>query len=140
MSGATKLRHVISTLRTGKVTGSSYIQGVMPVLQQLIRFDQLKLSKVIPARAHPVSGSHSKRFRMRILGEEPNGYRVIAKRESKIQELFLVTPVDQKVLQYCLDEAMGLNHIARLQGFELPSGMTDEEFASLDDTNAASKE
>ena len=48
-----------------------------------------------------------------------------------LQQLFAVTQVPGKILQYALDELSGKNHIARLKKHRIPSGVKDGEFQAF---------
>ncbi|EGD77229.1 hypothetical protein PTSG_08322 [Salpingoeca rosetta] len=105
----------------------SYVKGVAHALRLLCEANPPLVTRMV---VHPMQRSIrvARQFDIRVVGESTHGYRLRAKRDNTLQEVFAVTSVPRNMLQYAVDEVIGKNHLARLQRQPLPSGVTDEQY------------
>ncbi|MEB3351075.1 MAG: DUF2103 domain-containing protein [Cyanobacteriota bacterium] len=88
------------------ITHSTYIEGLIPVLQSLARHPQI--DTVTPAVIGRVRG------RRPLLGLKVSvpirgGFKLLARRGSTAQEVFVVTSLEKETLQRWIDDVIGSN-------------------------------
>jgi hypothetical protein len=83
------------------ITHSTYIEGLIPVLKDLAGQDGI--DTVTPAVISRVRGRASS-LRLRVSTPIRGGYKLVARRGTSAQEVFVVTGWDQPRLQRWLDQ------------------------------------
>jgi len=82
------------------ITHSTYIEGLIPLLKRLA--DQPGIDTVTPAVISRVRG-RSEGLRLRVSTPITGGYKLVARRGSSAQEVFVVTDWSRDRLQEQLD-------------------------------------
>ncbi|MCT0248460.1 DUF2103 domain-containing protein [Synechococcus sp. CS-205] len=82
------------------ITHSTYLEGLIPVLKVLAREEGI--DTITPAVISRVKG-HSPRLRLRVSIPINGGFKLLARRGSTAQEVFVVTSWAKDQLQDCLD-------------------------------------
>ena len=83
------------------ITHSTYIEGLIPLLRRLVR--EQGIDTVTPAVIARVRG-RSSGLRLRIQSPISGGWKLVARRGSSAQEVFVVTALDRDQLQGLLDQ------------------------------------
>jgi hypothetical protein len=83
------------------ITHSTYLEGLIPLLQRLAR--QPGVDTVTPAVISRVRG-RSPGLRLRVSTPITGGHKLVARRGGSAQEVFVVTSLDRDNLQSLLDE------------------------------------
>lgn len=86
------------------ITHSTYIEGLIPLLRQLAR--EQGIDTVTPAVIGRVRG-RSSGLRLRVQSPVSGGWKLVARRGSTAQEVFVVTGWDRQRLQQRLDQLAG---------------------------------
>jgi hypothetical protein len=86
------------------ITHSTYLDGLIPLLRRLAAEDGI--ATVTPAVISRVKG-HSPRLRLRVSAPITGGFKLVARRGSTAQEVFVVTDWDRESLQQALDRLAG---------------------------------
>jgi hypothetical protein len=82
------------------ITHSTYIEGLIPLLKQLAQ--ECGIDTVTPAVISRVRG-RSTSLRLRISTPITGGYKLVARRGTSAQEVFVVTAREREDLQLLLD-------------------------------------
>jgi hypothetical protein len=82
------------------ITHSTYIEGLIPLLKQLAQ--ERGIDTVTPAVISRVRG-RSTSLRLRISTPITGGYKLVARRGTSAQEVFVVTAREREDLQLLLD-------------------------------------
>jgi len=82
------------------ITHSTYLEGLIPLLKTLAT--RPGIETVTPAVICRVRG-RSPRLRLRVSTPITGGYKLVARRASSAQEVFVVTSWDKETLQLELD-------------------------------------
>jgi hypothetical protein len=85
------------------ITHSTYLEGLIPVLQQLAR--RPGVDTVTPAVISRVRG-RSPSLRLRVSTPITGGHKLLARRGSSAQEVFVVTEWSREQLQQELDQLL----------------------------------
>ena len=83
------------------ITHSTYIEGLISLLQRLASLPGI--ATVTPAVISRVRG-RSPQLRLRVSTAITGGHKLVARRGSSVQEVFVVTPMDREALQARLDQ------------------------------------
>jgi hypothetical protein len=86
------------------ITHSTYIEGLIPLLKRLA--DQPGIDTVTPAVISRVRG-RSESLRLRVSTPITGGHKLVARRGSSAQEVFVVTDWSRDRLQEQLDRLTG---------------------------------
>ena len=86
------------------ITHSTYVEGLIPLLKQLALCPGI--DTVTPAVISRVRG-RSSQMRLRVSAPIPGGHKLVARRGSSVQEVFVVTGWSREQLQQCLDRLLG---------------------------------
>ena len=78
------------------ITHSTYVEGLIPVLQKLA--GQPGIDTITPAVIGRVRG-RSPRLQLRISAPISGGHKLVARRGSSVQEVFVVTDLSSDALQ-----------------------------------------
>jgi hypothetical protein len=83
------------------ITHSTYVEGLIPLLRKLALHPQV--DTITPAVISRVRGrSHG--LRLRISAPLMGGWKLVARRGSSAQEVFLTTSLDREALQRAVDD------------------------------------
>ena len=82
------------------VTHSTYLEGLIPLLRRLA--DQPGIDTVTPAVISRVRG-RAAGLRLRVSTPIIGGHKLVARRGTSAQEVFVVTPLSREQLQLQLD-------------------------------------
>jgi hypothetical protein len=82
------------------VTHSTYLEGLIPLLRRLA--DQPGIDTVTPAVISRVRG-RAAGLRLRVSTPIIGGHKLVARRGTSAQEVFVVTPLSREQLQQQLD-------------------------------------
>ena len=85
------------------ITHSTYVEGLIPVLQALAR--QPGIDTITPAVIARVRG-RSPKLQLRISAPINGGHKLVARRGSSVQEVFVVTGLSAESLQPLLEAAL----------------------------------
>ncbi|MEB3327337.1 MAG: DUF2103 domain-containing protein [Synechococcus sp.] len=85
------------------ITHSTYLEGLIPLLQQLANLDGI--STVTPAVISRVRG-RSPQLRLRVSTAITGGHKLVARRGHSVQEVFVVTSWDREQLQQVLERLL----------------------------------
>jgi hypothetical protein len=85
------------------ITHSTYLEGLIPLLRQLAA--SAEIDTVTPAVIARVRG-RSVGLRLRISSPIRGGYKLMARRGSSVQEVFVVTALPRQGLQDHLDRLL----------------------------------
>lgn len=86
------------------ITHSTYVEGLIPLLKQLARLPGI--DTVTPAVINRVRG-HSPQLRLRVSTAIMGGHKLVARRGSSAQEVFVVTSWNREQLQQQVDQLLG---------------------------------
>jgi hypothetical protein len=88
--------------KTGRLVlnHSTHIAGLLPVLEQLAQYPGIKT--ITPGRLASVKGRPSS-FKIRVTVPVSGGYKLQARSQGSVQEVFVVTNLDANRLQKALD-------------------------------------
>jgi hypothetical protein len=86
------------------ITHSTYVEGLIPLLRQLARCPGI--DTVTPAVISRVRG-RSAQLRLRVSTPITGGHKLVARRGSSAQEVFVVTGWSREQLQQQLDQLLG---------------------------------
>ena len=82
------------------ITHSTYLEGLIPLLKQLAKDPQVVT--VTPAVISRVKG-RCQGLKLRISAPITGGHKLVARRGTSAQEVFVVTPLERSALQHRLD-------------------------------------
>ena len=82
------------------ITHSTYVEGLIPLLRKLARHPQV--DTITPAVISRVRG-RSTGLRLRVSAPLIGGWKLVARRGSSAQEVFLTTTLDRDTLQNTVD-------------------------------------
>ena len=82
------------------INHSTYLEGLIPLLKRLAKDPQVMT--VTPAVISRVKG-RCQRLKLRISAPITGGHKVVARRGTSAQEVFVVTPMDRSALQERID-------------------------------------
>jgi hypothetical protein len=85
------------------ITHSTYIEGLIPLLKQLAQ--ESGIETVTPAVISRVRG-RSTSLRLRISTPITGGYKLVARRGTSAQEVFVVTAREREDLQALVDQLL----------------------------------
>jgi hypothetical protein len=85
------------------ITHSTYIEGLIPVLRRLVA--ERDIDTVTPAVISRVRG-RAPGLQLRISTPITGGHKLVARRGSSAQEVFVVTPLDRDALGRALEKAL----------------------------------
>ncbi|MFZ0408925.1 MAG: DUF2103 domain-containing protein [Cyanobium sp.] len=85
------------------ITHSTYIEGLIPLLRRLAQ--QEGIETVTPAVISRVRG-RSASLRLRISIPITGGHKLVARRGTSAQEVFVVTPLGREQLQTLVDQLL----------------------------------
>jgi hypothetical protein len=83
------------------ITHSTYVEGLIPLLRKLALHPQV--DTITPAVISRVRG-RSQGLRLRISAPLIGGWKLLARRGSSAQEVFLTTSLDREALQSAVDD------------------------------------
>ena len=83
------------------ITHSTYVEGLIPLLRKLALHPQV--DTVTPAVISRVRG-RSQGLQLRISAPLMGGWKLVARRGSTAQEVFLTTSLDREALQRAVDD------------------------------------
>ena len=83
------------------ITHSTYVEGLIPLLRKLALHPQV--DTITPAVISRVRG-RSQGLRLRISAPLTGGWKLVARRGSSAQEVFLTTSLDREALQRAVDD------------------------------------
>lgn len=86
------------------ITHSTYLEGLIPLLKRLA--GEEGITTVTPAVISRVKG-HSPRLKLRVSTPITGGYKLVARRGSTVQEVFVVTDWNRETLQQAVDRLAG---------------------------------
>ena len=86
------------------ITHSTYVEGLIHLLKQLARCPGI--DTVTPAVISRVRG-RSAQLRLRVSAPITGGHKLVARRGSSVQEVFVVTNWSREQLQQQLDQLLG---------------------------------
>jgi hypothetical protein len=85
------------------ITHSTYVEGLIPLLRKLALHPQV--DTITPAVISRVRG-RSQGLRLRISAPLIGGWKLVARRGSSAQEVFLTTNLDRETLQSAVDDLL----------------------------------
>jgi hypothetical protein len=85
------------------ITHSTYVEGLIPLLRKLALHPQV--DTITPAVISRVRG-RSQGLRLRISAPLIGGWKLVARRGSSAQEVFLTTNLDREALQSAVDDLL----------------------------------
>ena len=85
------------------ITHSTYLEGLIPVLRALAQ--QPAIDTITPAVIARARG-RSPQLRLRISAPIQGGYKLVARRGSSVQEVFVVTQLSATQLEELLETAL----------------------------------
>ncbi|MCX5968700.1 MAG: DUF2103 domain-containing protein [Cyanobacteria bacterium] len=85
------------------ITHSTYIEGLIPLLRQLAQ--ESGIETVTPAVISRVRG-RSTSLRLRISTPITGGFKLVARRGTSVQEVFVVTAREREDLQALVDQLL----------------------------------
>ncbi|MFO7629745.1 MAG: DUF2103 domain-containing protein [Prochlorococcaceae cyanobacterium] len=86
------------------ITHSTYVEGLIPLLRQLARAAQIET--ITPAVISRSRG-RSTGLRLRISTPITGGFKLLARRGTSAQEVFVVTSLEKEQLQAQIDQLLG---------------------------------
>ena len=78
------------------ITHSTYVEGLIPVLQRLVRYPGIET--ITPAVISRVKG-RAPELRLRVSAPITGGWKLVARRGSSAQEVFVVTALSDAQLE-----------------------------------------
>eukprot|EP00055_Hartaetosiga_balthica_P015226 m.88601 g.88601 ORF g.88601 m.88601 type:complete len:139 (+) comp8811_c0_seq15:1792-2208(+) len=109
------IKDMASKLVLGATTASKFVKGLPFIFRRLEEMGPTVAQSIIPSQLHRTTRIQ-KKFTVRIMSENENGYKLVAIRDQTLQEFFVVTDLSKKSMQYCVDEVTGKNFLQRIQG------------------------
>ncbi|MBM5801513.1 MAG: hypothetical protein FJ077_11935 [Cyanobacteria bacterium K_DeepCast_35m_m2_023] len=85
------------------ITHSTYVEGLIPVLRRLAR--EPRIDTITPAVISRVRG-RSPTLQLRISTPISGGHKLVARRGTSVQEVFIVTDLDASQLEPLLQQAL----------------------------------
>ena len=85
------------------VTHSTYVEGLIPLLRRLAKMPAI--STVTPGVISRVKG-HSPGLRLRVSTPISGGHKLVARRGTSAQEVFVVSPCSREHLQDLVDQLL----------------------------------
>ena len=85
------------------ITHSTYVEGLIPLLRKLALHPQV--DTITPAVISRVRG-RSQGLRLRISAPLMGGWKLVARRGSSAQEVFLTTNLDREALQSAVNDLL----------------------------------
>jgi len=85
------------------ITHSTYLEGLIPVLRRLAR--EPRIDTITPAVISRVRG-RSPTLQLRISTPISGGHKLVARRGTSVQEVFIVTDLDASQLEPLLQQAL----------------------------------
>lgn len=85
------------------ITHSTYVDGLIPLLRSLAR--DPRIDTITPAVIARVRG-RSSGLRLRISTPIGGGFKLLARRGSSAQEVFVITTMEREQLQQLLDQLL----------------------------------
>lgn len=82
---------------------STHINGLIPILERLCKQDSIQT--ITPGEIRRVRG-HSPHMQLRLSVPIRGGFKVIARHGKTVQEVFILTTLEQNALQDAIDIAM----------------------------------
>ncbi|MDC0302906.1 DUF2103 domain-containing protein [bacterium] len=82
------------------ITHSTYVEGLIPWLKSLAC--EQGIQTITPAVINRVKG-RSQSLQLRVSSPILGGYKLVARRGSSLQEVFIVTELEQSQLQHALE-------------------------------------
>jgi hypothetical protein len=86
------------------ITHSTYLEGLIPLLKRLVRHP--RIDTITPAVIARVRG-RAPELRLRISAPITGGWKLLARRGSSAQEVFVVTELDAAELQQAIARELG---------------------------------
>jgi hypothetical protein len=87
------------------ITHSTYVEGLIPLLRKLALHPQV--DTITPAVISRVRG-RSNGLRLRVSAPLIGGWKLVARRGSSAQEVFLTTSLDRETLQNAVNALLGV--------------------------------
>ncbi|MBM5807587.1 MAG: hypothetical protein FJ056_07825 [Cyanobacteria bacterium M_surface_10_m2_179] len=85
------------------ITHSTYLEGLIPLLKRLVR--DPAIDTITPAVIARVRG-RAPELRLRVSTPITGGWKLVARRGSSAQEVFVVTGLDAPALEQRIDQAL----------------------------------
>jgi hypothetical protein len=85
------------------ITHSTYLEGLIPLLKRLVR--DPAIDTITPAVIARVKG-RAPELRLRVSTPITGGWKLVARRGSSAQEVFVVTGLDAPALEHRIDQAL----------------------------------
>ena len=85
------------------ITHSTYLEGLIPLLKRLVR--DPAIDTITPAVIARVKG-RAPELRLRVSTPITGGWKLVARRGSSAQEVFVVTGLDAPALEQRIDQAL----------------------------------
>jgi hypothetical protein len=86
------------------ITHSTYLEGLIPLLKRLVRHP--RIDTITPAVIARVRG-RAPELRLRVSAPITGGWKLLARRGSSAQEVFVVTELDAPELQQAIARELG---------------------------------
>jgi hypothetical protein len=86
------------------ITHSTYLEGLIPLLKRLVRHP--RIDTITPAVIARVRG-RAPELRLRISAPITGGWKLLARRGSSAQEVFVVTELDAAELEQAIGRELG---------------------------------
>ena len=86
------------------ITHSTYLEGLIPLLKRLVRHP--RIDTITPAVIARVQG-RAPELRLRVSAPITGGWKVLARRGSSAQEVFVVTELDAAELEQAIARELG---------------------------------
>jgi hypothetical protein len=86
------------------ITHSTYLEGLIPLLKRLVRHP--RIDTITPAVIARVRG-RAPELRLRVSAPITGGWKVLARRGSSAQEVFVVTELDAAELEQAIARELG---------------------------------
>ena len=86
------------------ITHSTYLEGLIPLLKRLVRHP--RIDTITPAVIARVRG-RAPELRLRISAPITGGWKLLARRGSSAQEVFVVTELDAAELEQAIARELG---------------------------------
>jgi hypothetical protein len=86
------------------ITHSTYLEGLIPLLKRLVRHP--RIDTITPAVIARVRG-RAPELRLRVSAPITGGWKLLARRGSSAQEVFVVTELDAAELEQAIARELG---------------------------------
>lgn len=86
------------------ITHSTYLEGLIPLLKRLVKDPEI--DTITPAVISRVRG-RAPELRLRVSTPITGGWKLVARRGSSAQEVFVVTSLEAETLQQRIHSALG---------------------------------